>query len=133
MDKAEKALDVLFLGDSAIESMRGTYVGSSWTAFASIARSFKELLPSYSVGALGIAGTTTLIAVFIFRCGVPLRSPLPCLGPHLLAKRRSRVFDAPVFSVLFCLASNVVSFKLHRPLFNTPPLYLCGHPAELPR
>lgn len=63
MDKSEKGLDVLFLGDSAIESLRGTYLGSSWTAFATVARSFKELLPGYSTRALGIAGFTSLIAV----------------------------------------------------------------------
>eukprot|EP00884_Botryococcus_braunii_P001848 jgi/Botrbrau1/11664/Bobra.168_2s0019.1 len=56
MDSGSKGLDVLFLGDSAVESLRGTFLGSSWTDFSHIAALFKDLFPKYSTRALGLAG-----------------------------------------------------------------------------
>jgi hypothetical protein len=56
-EKAGTRWQFLFYGDSAVEGLRGTYLGNSWTLFGKGPTFWKMYFHSYVSAPLGIAGT----------------------------------------------------------------------------
>ncbi len=62
-DKASNPWVVTFYGDSTVEALRGTYLGSSWTMFRQGPGYWKEEMGHIPSGLLGIAGAEHTIKV----------------------------------------------------------------------
>ena len=73
---AQSGLDLLFLGDSIMESWRGTFMGMSWSPFSNVPALFKTAFGAYDAAALAIAGQSQTVT------GVRSQGPGCCMGQN---------------------------------------------------